>query len=179
MTSSINQAHCTLLVIDLQKKLLPAIDGGQEVLGNAIKLLQCANLLDVNTVVTEQLPDRLGETADEVHAHHQGLTFEKSAFSAANDPNLLHSLESGREVVILGTETHVCVLQTVLKLLDLGYTVWVVSDACGSRTDANKQAGLARLQNAGATLVTTEMVIFEWLADAEHPKFRHALALIK
>lgn len=179
MTSSINQAQSTLLVIDLQKRLLPVIDDGQEVLGNAIKLLQCANLLDVNTVITEQLPDRLGDTVDEVQAHHQGPTFQKSAFSAANDPNLLHRLKPGREVVILGTETHVCVLQTVLKLLDLGYLAWVVSDACGSRTDANKQVGLARMQNAGATLVTTEMVIFEWLADAEHPKFRDALALIK
>lgn len=146
---------------------------------NTAKLLQCANLLELNTLVTEQLPDRLGETASEVMRYHHGPTFQKSSFSAANDANLLHYLEPKREVVILGTETHVCVLQTALKLLDLGYTVWVVSDACGSRTDANKQAGLARLQNAGATLVTTEMVIFEWLADAEHPKFRDALALIK
>ena len=179
MTGTINQAQSTLLIIDLQKKLLPVIDVSQEILSNAIKLIQCANLLNINTVSTEQLPDRLGKTVDEVQAHHQGLIFKKSTFSAANNPDLLDSLEPGREVVIFGTETHVCVLQTVLELLDLGYIVWVVSDACGSRHETNKQAGLARMQSAGATLVTTEMVIFEWLADAEHPRFREMLALIK
>lgn len=179
MASTITPEQCTLLVIDLQERLLPAIEGGDDILKNTATLLQCANMFKINTVVTEQLPERLGSTAAQITEHHHGPTLHKFAFGAAKSFEFSHTLEPRREVVILGTETHVCVLQTALQLLDTGYTVWVVSDACGSRTNANKQAGLARMQNAGATLVTTEMVIFEWLADAEHPKFRNALALIK
>ena len=179
MASTIDPAQCTLLVIDLQTRLLPAIEGSDGILKNAAILLQCANMLEIKTVATEQLPERLGATTSQVTEHHRGPTLHKSAFGAAKDSALLSSLEPRREVVILGTETHVCVLQTALQLLDAGYTVWVACDASGSRSDSNKQAGLARMQNAGAVLVSTEMVIFEWLADAEHPNFRDALALIK
>lgn len=179
MTTTIDAKHSTLLIIDVQDKLLPVIDAGQAVLDNATRLLQGANLLSVPSVLTEQLPDRLGATAAQLSAHHSGARFQKSAFSAARDPALLRALAPRSQVVLLGTETHVCVLQTALGLLDKGVVVWVVGDACGSRTAANKQAGLARMQAAGAMLVTTEMVLFEWLGDAAHPKFRDVLAVIK
>lgn len=179
MALRITPTQCTLLVIDLQERLLPVIEGKDEVLDKASKLMCCAKLLDIPTVVTEQLPDRLGKTSPLIAKHYSGQAYEKSAFGAANDPALLRLLEPRREVVILGTETHVCVLQTALQLLEKDYVVWVVSDACGSRTLNNKSAGLARLQQAGATPVTTEMVVFEWLEHAHHPKFREALALIK
>lgn len=175
----IEPSQCTLLIIDLQLRLLPAIEGGDQVVQNAAKLLQCANLLSINACLTEQLPERLGQTTDELIQHLRGPCFEKSAFGAARDQRLLDELNPRREVVIVGTETHVCVLQTALQLLEQGLSVRVVSDACGSRTQENKQAGLNRMQQAGASLVTTEMVIFEWLGDAEHAKFRDALALIK
>ncbi len=179
MTTTIDPEQSTLLIIDLQDKLLPVIDESTALLGNAGKLMQCANLLSVPSVITEQLPDRLGGTAAQIAVHHSGEVLQKSAFSAARDPELLQVLAPRSQVVLLGTEAHVCVLQTALGLLDKGLVVWVVIDACGSRTAENKQAGLARMQAAGAMLVTTEMVVFEWLGDAKHPQFRDALALIK
>lgn len=179
MTTTVDPAQSTLLIIDLQDKLLPVINESQALLDNASKLMQCANLLSVPCVITEQLPDRLGATAQQIAAHHSGETLQKSAFSAAGEPELLQALAPRSQVVLLGTEAHVCVLQTALGLLDQDFVVWVVIDACGSRTAENKQAGLARLQSAGAMLVTTEMVIFEWLGDAAHPMFRDVLALIK
>mgnify|MGYP000250168817 CR=1 FL=1 len=179
MKTTLVPTRCKLLVVDLQQRLLPAIEDSDTIINNAVKLLQSANLLGIDSIVTEQLPDRLGKTTEEISSLHHGPVFEKSSFSAATDPALLQSLEPESDVIILGTETHVCVLQTALQLLEQGRNIWVVNDACGSRTNTNKQTGLARMQNAGAILVTTEMVIFEWLADAQHPKFRDALAILK
>lgn len=179
MNLTINPEQSTLLVIDLQQRLLPAIDDSTTLLDNASRLLQSANTLGVTSLLTEQIPERLGATVDDVMKHYHGPVYQKTAFSAAEDKQLIAALESHNEVIIFGTETHVCVLQTALHLLELEHRVWVVADACGSRSNANKQAGLQRMQQAGATLVSTEMVIFEWLKDATHEKFREVLALIK
>lgn len=179
MNTLIDPAQSTLLIIDLQERLLPAIDGHAEVLDNATRLLRGAESLSIATCATEQLPARLGPTAAPIKAQLRGPLLEKSRFGAATDPQLIDALGGRREVILLGTETHVCVLQSALQLLQQGYTVRVVRDACGSRTAANKAAGLERMQRAGASLVTTEMVLFEWLGDAEHPRFRDLLALIK
>jgi len=86
---------------------------------------------------------------------------------------------AGAAVVVAGCETHVCVLQTALELLEADFDVWVVTDACGSRTERNRDAAFDRLAAAGCELVTTEMVLFEWLRDAAHPKFREVHALIR
>jgi nicotinamidase-related amidase len=82
-------------------------------------------------------------------------------------------------VVLAGLEAHVCVLQTALDLLEDEFEVWVVTDACSSRTERNRDAAYDRLAGAGAELVTTEMVLFEWLRTAEHPLFRDIQSLIK
>jgi hypothetical protein len=87
--------------------------------------------------------------------------------------------EERASIVIAGCEAHVCLLQTALGLLDQEFEVWVVTDACGSRTERNRDAAFDRLAGAGCELVTTEMVIFEWLGSAEHPRFKEALALVK
>jgi nicotinamidase-related amidase len=88
--------------------------------------------------------------------------------------------EEGRNcIVIAGCEAHVCLLQTALDLLEQEFEVWVVTDACGSRTERNRDAAFDRLAGAGAELVTTEMVVFEWLRSAQHPAFKQAQALIK
>jgi nicotinamidase-related amidase len=81
--------------------------------------------------------------------------------------------------VLAGCEAHVCLLQTALGLLEEEFDVWVVTDACGSRTERNRDAAFDRLAAAGAELVTTEMVLFEWVRTADHPRFRDVLALVK
>jgi len=82
-------------------------------------------------------------------------------------------------IVIAGCEAHVCLLQTALDLIEDEFEVWVVTDACSSRTERNRDAAFDRLAGAGAELVTTEMVAFEWLRSCEHPAFKELLPLLK
>ena len=109
------------------------------------------------------------------------MLFRSTHFSCAAEPGVLDLLASceRRQVVVCGTETHVCVLQTAFGLHSAGYEVFVVADASSSRSPENRQAALARLQAGGIGIVTTEMVLFEWLHQAGTDEFRTLLPLIK
>ena len=189
-----------LVLVDYQAKLMPAIAGGTEVLANALRLARIAQLLEVPVWATEQNPSKLGETPAELRALCQ-RTLAKMQFSGVAEglaewlrpppkppagnarslPKHLQKPAAGERgaIVIAGCEAHVCLLHTALELLDEEFEVWVVTDACGSRTDRNRDAAFDRLAGAGAELVTTEMVAFEWLESAEHPQFKAVHALIK
>ena len=195
-----------LLLVDYQTKLMPAIHEGPAALANARRLTQMARLLKVPLFVTEENPQGLGGTVPELQAQIAqagGKTFHKMSFSAVADglaellrpparapqgnarslPKHLQKpaqpAAARNTIVIAGCETHVCLLQTALELLDDEFDVWVVTDACASRTERNRDAAFDRLAGAGAELVTTEMVAFEWLRSAEHPAFAEVLALVK
>ncbi len=194
-----------LLLIDYQEKLMPALHDGPMVLANALLLAQVAAMVDVPVWGTEHYPQGLGPTVPALRAHYQ-RTLSKMHFSAVADgvvdvlrpparppmrggnarslPRHLQKPEPVEEpgrntVVIAGCEAHVCLLQTALELLEQEFDVWVVTDACTSRTERSRDAAFDRLAGAGAELVTTEMVGFEWLRSAEHPDFKDWLALIK
>lgn len=193
-----------LVLVDYQGRLMPAIHEGPLVVANAVRLGQMARLLDVPVWGTEQNPEKLGENAAGVRALCQ-RTLAKMHFSAVADgltdwlrpaprqqqggnarslPKHLQKApaqpEAGRNtIVIAGCEAHVCLLQTALDLLEEEFDVWVVTDACSSRTERNRDAAFDRLAGAGAELVTTEMVAFEWLRTAEHPEFKPVQGLIK
>lgn len=166
-----------LLVIDIQSRLMPAIHESAGVVKNARRLGDVASMLGVPSLTTEQNPKGLGATVDALPASADIVT--KMSFDAAREATLLAKIDADRDIVALGCEAHVCVLQTVLGLLDAKRRVFVVADAIGSRDPANRDAALRRMERHGAELVTTEMVVFEWLGTAEHPKFREAVALIK
>ena len=165
-----------LLLVDLQERLVPALHDGDAVVANAGRLGRGAALLDVPVHATEQAPDKLGPTVAAIAPYPQ-LVVPKTLFGAAGFPTLLPP--GAQEVVIAGAEAHVCVLQTVLGLLAARHRVVVVTDAVSSRTVANRVAALDRMVRHGAELVTTEMVLFEWLRDAAHPRFREVQALIR
>lgn len=172
------------------------------VLANALHLAQIAHLMEVPTWGTEQNPSKLGENAPELRALC-AQTLSKMHFSgveegladclrppakapAGNARSLPKHLQKPagnaverNTIVIAGCEAHVCLLQTALNLLEDEFEVWVVTDACSSRTERNRDAAFDRLAGAGVELVTTEMVAFEWLRSAEHPAFKAAQALIK
>lgn len=166
-----------LLVVDFQARLMPAIDRGPDAVANARRLLDAAGLFAVPVLFTEQNPDGLGTTVPELAGGHP--VFHKMTFDAVRAPGFLDRIPPDREIVVAGCEAHVCVLQTVLGLLDAGRRVQVVSDAVGSRRPDNKAVGLTRMERHGAGIVTTEMAVFEWLGSAEHPRFREAIRLIK
>jgi nicotinamidase-related amidase len=178
----IEAAASCLIAVDLQERLAPAISGGGEVVRKAGLLLRAAARLKVPVLLTEQYPKGLGTTLPEIaRLAPQADKLEKIAFSALAEKGFRERLRAlgRRQVVLLGTEAHVCVLQTGLEILGDGSALFVVADAVGSRDPADAQAALRRLERAGAVIVTAEMVVFEWLRRAGTDDFHHLLPDIK
>ncbi|MBO9550059.1 hydrolase [Pseudomonas sp.] len=170
----IEHHKATLLVVDIQEKLIGAMSDPQGTRARARWLLAACNDLELPIVISEQYPKGLGHTLAELTAVAPAAeVVEKTHFSCVAAKCLPASLMAREQVIVCGMETHICVLQTVLGLLGLGKQVFVVEDACDSRTPANKAAGLARMRQAGAQVVTREMVLFELMGSASHPQFRH------
>lgn len=170
----IERARSSLLVIDIQERLLPHIDGGQAVLDHAVWLVKVAQRLGVPVMVSEQYPQGIGPTVAVLRelASPESLA-EKLHFScvAARCLDGLPGVERP-QVVVVGTESHVCVLQTVLDLRAQGREVFVVAEAVGSRKPADKALALERMRAHGAGIVSREMVAFEWLRQAGTDEFR-------
>jgi len=168
----------TLLLIDFQAKLMPAIDQAAATITNARCLVDAAGLVGAPILFTEQNPKGLGPTVAEL-APDPSAVLRKMTFGAVGAPGFFERLAPGREAVVAGWEAHVCVLQTVLALIEAGRRVFVVSDAVGSRRLESKEIALQRMARSGAEIVTMEMVVFEWLQTAGHPRFKEAIALMK
>ena len=175
---AINRETSTLLLVDFQSRLMPAIDGGPVVVANARRLLDAANMLDVPVLMTEQNANGLGETLPELRSKF-GRVLHKMTFDACRTPGFLESLPERPDLIVAGCETHVCVLQTVLGLLHAGRRVFAVRDALGSRRSESKETAIGRMERNGAEIVTTEMVVFEWLRTADDARLRDVIALIK
>ena len=158
---------------------MPAIEDGAAAVGNALRLLQAAEMLGVPALFTEHNAGGLGPTAGDLRGFARGRTAHKMTFDACRTEGFLDRLGGRRNIVVAGCETHVCVLQTVLGLLDAGRRVYLVRDAVGSRRAESKETAIRRMERHGAEIVTTEMAVFEWLGSAEHPRFRDAIGLIK
>ncbi|MFK7859542.1 MAG: hydrolase [Granulosicoccus sp.] len=178
----IRATDSVLLVIDIQERLLPAVYNPARILENASLLLNAAQACEVPVILTEQYPQGLGRTVPELASLAGNSPFiEKMHFSCMED-NDFHSCITQldrKQAVLLGMEAHVCVLQTAESLLESGFDVFVVSDAIASRTPGNEVASVTRLDSAGARIVTSEMVVFEWLGKAGTPVFKKLLPLIK
>jgi nicotinamidase-related amidase len=168
----------TLLLVDFQARLMPAIDQAAAMVRNARRLIDMASLVNSPVVSTEQNANGLGPTVTELRVD-SGKLIHKMHFDAVREPGFLAAIPADRQIVVAGCEAHVCVQQTVLGLLDAGRKVYIVRDALGSRHPENKETAIGRMQRHGAEVVTTEMVVFEWLETAEHPHFRDAIALVK
>jgi nicotinamidase-related amidase len=159
LTSSESQ----LVLIDYQTRLLPSIYEGNVVLAQALKLAHIAKLLRVPTI---------------------GLRYIGTPKPSPNARSMPKHMQKEPEnqrptIVLAGMETHVCFLQTALSLIEEEFDVWVVTDACGSRTERNRDAAFDRLAGNGAELVTVEMVAFEWLESSDHPQFKAVLDVIR
>jgi nicotinamidase-related amidase len=192
-----------LVLVDYQQRLMPAIHEGDRVVANAVRLARIAQLLQVPVWATEENAEGLGGTVEALQPLVAGRVLAKMEFDATgvllprlkpaprqqggNARSLPKHLqkaapppESVRESIVLaGCEAHVCLMQTALGLLEEEVEVWVVTDACSSRTERNRDAAFDRLAGAGTELVTTEMVAFEWLRDAGHPRFKEVLTIVK
>lgn len=176
---TIDPARTTLMIIDLQERLVPAIAGHEAVIGNVRRLIEAADLFGIPVVATEQYSKGLGHTIEALSVDRSNV-LEKTEFDASRNPGFPRLLRGERpDLVIVGCEAHVCVLQTAFGCLDGKRKIHVVADAIGSRTRDNRDAAVERMQRHGADMVTTEMVIFEWLGGKEHPRFKEATALVR
>jgi len=169
-----------LLVVDIQEKLLPKIMQAGEVLRNASFLVNAAKVLGVPVIATEQYPKGLGPTVEPI----RGLlttVWEKKTFSAVAEGGALDFLKSDAriKVVVVGIEAHICVMQTVLDLLNQGFHVFVCVDAVSSRYAIDVKIALKRMQQAGAILVTAETCVYEWLETAANPAFKEISAMVQ
>jgi nicotinamidase-related amidase len=179
MTSTLMQSdRSLLLIVDFQSRLMPHIEAAADVLANAKRLIAAADLVATPVVVTEQNAEGIGHTVPELELGERRIV-AKQTFGSCATPAFIAAIGSHPDIVVAGCEAHVCVLQTVLGLLDLGRRVFVVRDAVGARRAESKEAALARMARHGADLVTTEMVVFEWLRSSDHPHFRAAVKLVK
>jgi nicotinamidase-related amidase len=171
--------RAVLLLVDFQQRLMPAIHDGDFVIARAVRLAEAATLLDVPVLATEQYPSGLGPTVGPLAGYPKSV-LAKTSFSAVADPGFTALLPAGtREVIIAGCEAHVCVLQTALDLAGSRHRVILAADATGSRYPADRAAALERARQHGVEVVTSEMVLFEWLRDARHPRFREVQKLLR
>lgn len=173
----ISATNARLVVIDIQGRLMAAIHDSERVIANARRLAEAARMLERPILMTEQNPEKLGGTVAELA--EAGPVVAKISFDSCAEPAFLEALGGDDDLVVCGCEAHVCVAQTVLTLLEHRRRVFVVQDAIGSRAPESKDVAIRRMERHGAELVTTEMVVFEWLRSASHPQFRDASKLIR
>ena len=171
-----------LMIVDVQQRLLSAMDAPRAVLSGCSLMMKAAGVMDVPMLITEQYPEGLGPTVETLaELAPEDAFFSKLHFSSAANTAIKGKIDTlnAKQIVIAGIEAHVCVLQTTIEFLEAGYACFVVGDATSSRKAANHAAGLARLREVGAEIVTSEMVVFEWLEKAGTPQFREMSRLLK
>ena len=171
-----------LVVVDVQGKLAELMYDKETVFANCVVLVKTAKILGVPILWCQQYPKALGETIPQLAELLAGESpIDKLCFSCAGHPDFIARLnELKREQVILcGIETHVCVHQTAMDLLDRDYDVHLIADATSSRTESNRKIGIQRMRDEGVCISSTEMALFELLRTAEHADFKEVAKLIR
>ena len=174
--------NTVLLLIDYQEKLFPTMHAKEELTVNLRKLISGSKILGLPILLTEQYPDGLGPTIDEAQELLENIEpISKMCFGSCGSDAFMAELKrlNRKAVLIAGIETHICVYQTVAGLLQNGYTVDIVADACSSRTPENKKIGLKRCRDLGATITSVETALFELMRVAEGPQFKEILKIVK
>ncbi len=178
----LEQTRALLLVVDVQEKFRPHIDGWDAMVAHVVALARGCRVLDVPIVVTEQYPAGLGATIDELAEPLEGVTpIEKLTFSSLGAQAVLDQLEQyGRDqIIVCGIEAHVCVQQSVADILRSGLQAHVALDAIASRTASSREVGVRRMRAAGMVPSGVELALFEMMVTAEHPRFKDVSALVR
>ena len=178
----LSRESAVLVVIDIQGNLFEAMNSKEELLANALKVIKGARIFNLPIIVTEQIPEKLGQTLPILTQELVGTaTISKDSFSCWGNSQFKEKIESfGRkEIIILGIECHVCVYQTANDLIHNCYDVHVVADAISSRAKENSDIGIEAMKNSGAHITSTEMLLFELLRSAGDAKFKEIYKLVK
>lgn len=176
-----NKDNTLLLVIDLQEKLMPAIYESDRIIKNSACLLKVFEMYGIKKIATEQYPKGLGQSVDEIKENlDDEYIFSKTSFDAITDEVSSYLKENKiTNLIITGAETHICVYQTVRRLLFEGYKVFVVEDAVSSFNKEQKDLGLKAMSDMGASLVNTEMLMFDLASDAKDENFKEISKMVK
>ena len=181
----LNAQNSIVLVIDIQEKLTAMLkeDVKEEIEKKSQKLIKAAKILNIETILTEQYPKGLGETIlgiKEILKENYN-PIEKTSFSALKEEKLANYLKSQdkKHVILCGIETHICVYQTALELLEAGFCVHIPKDICASRNKFEYKCALENLKQEGAKITCLEMILFQWLTSSKHPNFKEIQTLIK
>lgn len=180
MTIDINTQNSVFLFIDIQEKLV-AMLAKNKCAKKAEILAKTARIMNIKSVITEQYPKGLGSTIPDIKyiLPDNTTVFEKTSFNALDTQGIEEQFSGIKNIFISGIETHICVYQTAIALLNKGFNVFVVKDACASRETDEFKAGINLMEKEGAKIITTEMVLFEMLKSSKHPNFKEIQALIK
>jgi nicotinamidase-related amidase len=171
-----------LLIIDVQGRLAKGVFNASAVETAISKMIRACEVLEVPVLVTEQYPKGLGQTISSLQQLLPGnIPVEKLSFSCCGTQEFMHRLRSfnRNDILVAGIETHVCVYQTAVELIEFGYNVHLVTDAVSSRTEENKNLGIRCIEKAGASLTSTEMALFELLRVAEGDRFKAVSKIVK
>jgi nicotinamidase-related amidase len=181
--SMLRPERAVIVAVDLQQRLLPAIEDRRRIVKNTVLVLRLAEILGIPVVLTTQYQKGLGETVAEVRDAAPGIEpLDKTSFGCFHDEAFLRRLGElgGRDqLVVTGVESHICVAQTVLGALEKSYQAHVVSDAVGSRSEANRDIGLRRMERAGALISSAEMCVYELLGRSDTAAFKKILPYLK
>jgi nicotinamidase-related amidase len=180
--SKLQRGRAALVVIDVQGKLAQLMHDRSELFDNLRRMVRGAQVLDVPIVITEQYPEGLGPTIPEIASMlPQQAVISKTSFSCCGDERFNDAVASldRQQLLLAGIETHICVQQTAIDLICTGYEVHVVADAVSSRTAQNRQVGIDKMRDAGATITCTEAVLYELLGAAGGAQFKEILKLVK
>lgn len=171
----------TVICIDIQEKLVNMLKNGDLTASNSVKLMKTAQILNINTIITEQYPKGLGTTIEAISKIKDFNVVEKTTFSALKTEAFKEEFQklSNKNILIFGIETHICVLQSVMDLIEAGYNVFCVSDCCASREENNHKTALELMKQYGARVITLEIALFELLKSSKHPNFKEIQQLIK
>lgn len=173
---------CCLVVVDVQGKLASLMDNKESLFANIAVLIKAAKALDIPILWCQQNPKALGLTIPQLAQLMEDIDpVDKFSFSCYGDEKFLEKIKNlnVRDIILCGIESHICVYQTAMDLLDADYDVHLIADAVSSRTPANKAIAIQRLTTEGANLSSTEMTLFELLRTAKHTKFKELARLIK
>lgn len=180
--NTLSAENSLLLIIDIQERLVAALDK-DIVVSKAVKVASAAKALGIPTIVTEQYPKGLGNTVPQLkEVLPENTEFvEKTSFNALLEEGMEDIIKSygKKQIVLFGIETHICVHQTAAALIEAGYEVYIIKDACASRSKYEFKQGIDIMQQNGAKISCVEIALFEWLKGAKNPKFKEVQALIK
>lgn len=180
--NTLSAENSLVIIIDIQERLVSALDK-DIVVSKAIKIASAAKSLGIPVLVTEQYPKGLGNTVPQLKEvlPANAEIVEKTSFNALLEDGMAEKIASygKKQVVLFGIETHICVHQTAAALLEAGYEVYIIKDACASRSKYEFKQGIDIMYQNGAKISCVEIALFEWLKGAKNPKFKEVQALIK